>query len=284
MELTRYKRDLAVDFCLWLGDAYDSAGISVECARPTDSYGMALIIGGEERDVRFRVGLPLLGGWAITLHDAFPDSWRRWSRRRGEAKAAAINDIGRERAYAYQHDLLCQGREIGISLFMDHLAVRLWSDPMDGKYHSVLLKDFFLGRETYKTEKVAEHGAILKFPEGAYEATIMVEKATRSRRFARTTTGLRFTVAVEKGVPHPGKGENSYDCEEDATYSICYAEVPFSADLSPGDIRSMAMDYCDRFVADVTETRLKRGGKFWKPEAMRESAMAEDAPPAMRPA
>jgi hypothetical protein len=34
---------------------------------------------------------------------------------------------------------------------------------------------------------------------------------------------MRVDLKIDKGIPHAGKGENSWDCGDDATYGMCCA-------------------------------------------------------------
>jgi hypothetical protein len=54
-------------------------------------------------------------------------------------------------------------------------------------------------------------------------------------------------------IPHPGKGENSYDCEDDATYSLTT------------EARNEA-EAIGAMVATVMRSRQKYGGLNWQPK------------------
>jgi hypothetical protein len=65
----------------------------------------------------------------------------------------------------------------------------------------------------------------------------------------------RANLDIERGVPTPGKGENSWDCGQDATYGLtCPASTVEEALAS--------------LRASVMRDRERYGGKDWKPEAV----------------
>ena len=56
----------------------------------------------------------------------------------------------------------------------------------------------------------------------------------------------------EQGLPIPGKGENSWDCGDDAYYSI-------------GTPAATAMEAVEYAADRVLETRRRYGGSSWAP-------------------
>lgn len=85
------------------------------------------------------------------------------------------------------------------------------------------IDDFFLGRMKYSTETLEERDIVISMPEGNYPAKAKMERATRKRPrwFARIETSI--TVDIPKGIPHEGKGENSWDCGKDALHGYGYS-------------------------------------------------------------
>ncbi|HXI16285.1 MAG TPA: hypothetical protein VNM48_07925, partial [Chloroflexota bacterium] len=66
---------------------------------------------------------------------------------------------------------------------------------------------------------------------------------------------VRADVQVPEGVPHPGKGENAWDCGEDATYALTCAEQTPEAAVG-------------RLVESVLRDRRRYGGDQWRPQAL----------------
>lgn len=86
----------------------------------------------------------------------------------------------------------------------------------------------FFGRDTVDQEIVAEGTCVVPMPEANYPATFETTKYTRryKGRFGKIrdlVLGPRFhySTNVEPGKPVavPGKGENSWDCDDDAIYA-----------------------------------------------------------------
>ena len=59
-------------------------------------------------------------------------------------------------------------------------------------------------------------------PEGAYQWTIDKVEHTWVNRLGQTKKRVSFDLKCKDGeqIPHPGKGENPFDCGPDATYSL----------------------------------------------------------------
>ncbi len=83
----------------------------------------------------------------------------------------------------------------------------------DGNFHPI---DFFLGHMKCKTEVLETKDVQIPMPEGLYAAKAKMEERTRSRArwFGKKSTSI--WIDIPGGIPHQGKGENSWDCGEDA--------------------------------------------------------------------
>jgi len=79
---------------------------------------------------------------------------------------------------------------------------------------------FFLGESKYESKTVKEGIAVIEMEEGSYKATwkMNIDSWKRPRWFKKTIT--RFEIEVKDGISHPGKGTTSYNCEDDALYSV----------------------------------------------------------------
>lgn len=118
------------------------------------------------------------------------------------------------------------GRIIGLSYHDKALWVSLWDDPMESRgvdpwwWDFVIhFDDLLLGKAKHNLEVLQEGETKIDMPEGVYDAKYKVEKRTWKRSrwpFATTRTGIYFDIPV--GIPHEGKGENSWDCGMDATF------------------------------------------------------------------
>lgn len=147
------------------------------------------------------------------------------------------------------------GREC--SLRVHHWAVWInpWSrehewrseDPWWIRGLVIHLDDLIFGRDKYSEHDLETRAVLVPMPEGSYKATARLFESTwaRPRWFARRL--LRVELDIKGGIPHEGKGENSWDCGEDATFgTTCPAET-----IEEG---------IAKLVESVLESRHRRGG------------------------
>lgn len=123
-------------------------------------------------------------------------------------------------------------REIGFSWYDGYLMLSLWCrngnewSRGDRWWHfkqPIMLNpaDFFLGRDKYSDEPLESGEIEFSLPESDYIATYRLFCSTWKRpRWPRPRRLLRGEIGVEGGVPIPGKGENSWDCDDTVTYSL----------------------------------------------------------------
>ena len=153
------------------------------------------------------------------------------------------------------------GRELSFGFYDWAWHWNVWTnqDEWDSKtpkwrdgYFSI--PDFVLGKTECTTVKHDPISATVSLPEGNYPVTVIFETRTWKRPrwpLARVRSGA--DVDSEQGIPIPGKGENSWDCGEDAYHSIGTSATTIEE----------AIAYT---IEVVTERRLKYGGKNWQPE------------------
>lgn len=190
--------------------------------------------GGCEEDYTVSLGLGFVDLWLILSgfrpYDALPRSW---------------------------------GRDTGLSLNEDHLVLMFncddssWSSktgPAHGWSKSWFLKDVFLGRAKYTRGEGEPVAAVVSMPEGDYPCTVMLRTDRWDRpRWPWPHTVRRADVEMERPIPFPGKGENSWDCGEDGMYS---QTAPAS---SVEEAVAKAREY-------VLGRRLRYGGRNWTPK------------------
>ena len=124
-------------------------------------------------------------------------------------------------------------REFTVSMSDWTIRFALWArqmewnkkDPWWIRGVSLDLKDLVLGRTHYEKEVIGRVPCAVPMPEGTYPAVATIERHTwkRSRWFPRSRTDV--WLEIPKGIPHAGKGENSWDCGDDGLFGIGGATV-----------------------------------------------------------
>jgi len=132
-----------------------------------------------------------------------------------------------------------------------------------GSFH---LLDFVFGDTRYEKKEVTRQAVLIPMPERNYRGTVTVERRTWARprwpfRFGSLGENVLFheslgyDLKMEEGeqIPFPGKGENSWDCGEDALFG----------QSGKGGIE----DAIASAVRSVFKSRRRHGGSIaWKPE------------------
>lgn len=152
------------------------------------------------------------------------------------------------------------GREIGFSIFDGAIAIDLWNDPMehrgaDPKWWHIYIwpKDIILGPAKYSERILRTSRVEVPMPEATYPATVQIQEATWKRpRWPWPLRRIRAEITPDKPIPFPGKGENSWDCGEDATHSMTCG-----ATNEQGAVSAL--------VKSVLDDRYRHGGKMWRP-------------------
>lgn len=151
-------------------------------------------------------------------------------------------------------------REISLRFFDTAVWWYLWHDPDSwssgtprwrcGSFH---FDDFLLGSRVYSERTLSEHATRIAMPEGEYDATVRLLESTwkRPRWFAKRL--VRSEVSVPNGIPFPGKGENSWDCGEDALFSQTSTATTVEKAIA-------------NVVESVLRSRRRNGGSVnWRP-------------------
>lgn len=131
-----------------------------------------------------------------------------------------------------------------------------WSSPPRWRRWNFDSMDFLVGRQKYTERDLESIETTVPTPEGAIPATVRLFESTWRRPrwpFWPLTRRLdRADIELHRPVPIPGKGENSWDCGEDAIYSLtCRATTVAEAVAA--------------VVESYTQTRERHGGRHWTP-------------------
>lgn len=195
-----------------VGDKPRSPGVRVEWqfgrrARFTHAY---FHIGGAESD--FGAGLALYGLFALwlSISDVVPYRW--------------LN----------RH---FNGNETGVSVHDWAVWIDVWNDDSGWTsrrrwQHIVIHIDRLLfGKCVYTTRDIETVDVAVTLPEGTYKAKCrMFESTWTWQRLRRPRTLMRAEITPERGITVPGKGENSWDCGDDAVFGLtCFASTPQEA-------------------------------------------------------
>lgn len=144
---------------------------------------------------------------------------------------------------------------ISLTLHSGALWWKLWTPTMewssktprwrDGSFD---FADFFLGRAKCSHQTIEEREILVPMPEKSYPATATLAEWVwkRPRWFAKRLK--RVSIDIPGGIPFPGKGENSWDCGDDATFGI-----------TTGECRSIA-EGVGQLVGSVLRDRVRNGG------------------------
>lgn len=150
-------------------------------------------------------------------------------------------------------------RHIGFYVRDNNFHLSLWErddghhrdDPKWESTH-LFLDDLFFGPATYSKTVLEKADVLIPMPEKSYPATVELLAASWTRPRWFTKRMLTCHVEIPGGIPTPGKGENSWDCGQDATFGIsCQASTVHEA--------------ISKVVASVLRDRERHGGRNWTP-------------------
>lgn len=161
------------------------------------------------------------------------------------------------------------GREIGFYVSRDEDAVMpsvvlhwdIWTNdnewsPKTPRWRTshVDLFDALLGPvRSYETVILRKKSVKIPMPEGSYDGTLeMHERRFTRRRWPFTEVLKTARLEVEDGIPHEGKGENSWDCGEDALFGLsCTAKNEADA---IGKVIALVLENRRRYDGNIDAT------------------------------
>lgn len=150
-------------------------------------------------------------------------------------------------------------REIGIHYYDGLLYWHLLSDPDNWsdsvpkwRDYSINIKRLIEGKKEHTSELLEEKSIKLCLFEKDYFGTGKLFSNSAKDRWGRIKKSLIVELSFPNGIPIPGKGENGWDCEEDAIYQFNY----------PASSIDVALEDAHQ---SVLNRRLKYGGKNWLP-------------------
>lgn len=194
----KYRRS-QIEFCWHFGGGMRWLGA-----------GMTLFDGEVYRDISFRLGL-WFGSFYLSLEDVLPKRFG-WPR----------HNWGHDTSIQISADGGCNGPYVSIDLHHadgDCFDCKGWKGPH--WYWWPL--NTLLGKPVYNSKPLTQdpvHRRVL-MPEAFYPVAVtLTEDSWKRPRWPWPTVVRRATVECLRPIPKPGKGENSWDCGEDGTYSM----------------------------------------------------------------
>lgn len=224
-------------------------GIQWVLLRKQHSVGVSLDVGGgdSDRDVVFALRIPYFGVY-LSAEDIWP---RRWE----------FYNPGQKYPSSRELSVAWHNQALWIALWRDpdesygRGGPLFWKDARSRQRHIVIHPlDILLGRTRCETERLDAQSAEVELPEGRYPVQVVIERRTWTRPRWPWSRKVRISanVSSEKGLPIPGKGENGWDCDDDAYYSI-------------GTPTATVIDAVQHAAKQVLETRMRYGGPSWVP-------------------
>lgn len=229
-------------------------GVRVEWSRRWRSTFIATVgYGGEEDFAEWTLALPRL----FFLHFAFdtPFRWKRlrpFGGRYSESEAKfGLYQVAGTLYFLVGHDSMgtfysTHGRGGAIGRWL--------RDIKRNKQVTLFRGDWILGNPRYSLD-VLEAGIPIVVDVGqwdgdSYRGTAKHTRRSTKRRFS-TKTWTAYEIDMEQGIPFPGKGENSWDQDDDAIFGFGGATIETAI---------------EHIVADTLRARARHGGPNWRPQ------------------
>lgn len=207
------------------------------------------LAGGDTgRELTFSVGLKRVFLWFLTFDFPWFEKWM-------PGKMVQSSRDGRWFKMPVE-------RNIGVRFFNDTLWLSLWENPNESSRDdswwwalSVNFPDLFLGCECRVSSEVIEQGTgVVSMPEGDYQADYSIKRSIYKRPRWRRRVLETMVVDLPVPIPVPGKGENSWDCGDDAIWSVAFNGANTSVEQAMNKVRDGALRDRERY-----------GGKRWVP-------------------
>jgi hypothetical protein len=139
-------------------------------------------------------------------------------------------NVGRWAKCDKEKFFIYEEREFALSIHDGGIWLLPWGDtmgdwsrdmPWHKENHSFYPMDFLFGLKKYSEVMTEEGNCLIPMPEGSYNANYKLFVSNWKRpRLPFKDELMRISIDCPDGIPHEGKGENSYDCGEDASFGI----------------------------------------------------------------
>lgn len=234
----------------------NSKSISIEWAGFSSHPSIYLRVDGDEQEVTFHIAF-FVGIW-ISFERFIPKSFYP--------------------TYASKtHGRLPEEREISLSFHGGSFWWNFWVSEewsswtknktwRKGCWH---ILDRIKGKHKCQRTEVERQQFVLPFLEGNYNVEVIKNerKDTWQRWPMKKSTTWEVKpgyykdgLFIEKPIPVDGKGENSWDCDEDATYAISFPGYPYKKEIKT------AYDAALYFWHSMMKDRERYGSAKWVPK------------------
>lgn len=205
------------------------------------SFSIGIDMLGEETDLMFHIKIPALFYFYLSFEHFLKWKGRIWQ----WLDKKGMDQHGRSIGFRIMD------KSIWIDLFRDDSG---WAKKYKGLWIVLHPIDRLLGKMQHSKEILESNIPVqVPMPEGIYNGVVQLTRDIWKRpRWPFKTVTYYSEIKVPGGVPFPGKGENSYDCGEDAI-------------MSTSAKGQRASDAVSNMVKSVLRNREKNGGKDWRP-------------------
>jgi len=196
----------------WLHVDGKSFGMNIEWSHGKHATigGLEIDVAGDDHpDITVMIGIPNLFLYFFSIRGILPRQWRR----------------------KIEHEY--RGRSTGIVIAEDHVSLHLWHSEgiysEAGIYRGLFIKDLLLGMAKYSERHLTPLAHMqVELPEAKYDVTIRLNQCTWKRpRWPWPTVITRAEIDIPGGIPIPGDGENDWDQDDDAIYSLTVPAASF---------------------------------------------------------
>lgn len=211
--------------------------------KPRCGFSIDLSTGDSDDGICFYLALPFLFLVYLAFEGFVPRHWFP-----GEWRTNSID--GKTYYYA-------EKRSVGVCIHDWIIWFSLWenpnewnrSDPWWWRFNLHIL-DFFLGQQKYSACTIQKGRIAIPMPEKAYPANYELYDGIWKRPRWKTLIVRRLNIDNDEGIPLPGKGTTSYNCSDDASYSVSM--------VYRGSLDATVKEY----AAGLIQDRVKRGGVY----------------------
>jgi hypothetical protein len=151
------------------------------------------------------------------------------------------------------------GREVCVYWHEGSLQWSFWVDPAGWtnsrpKWRNGHLdfRDLLFGKPEYESIEIKSATIRVPMPERTYEGRCVLSEDVWKRPRGLPRRRRRAHIDMKEPIPFPGKGENSWDCGEDALHGLTT------------DARTVG-DAIGAVVSSVMNSRERHGGVDWRP-------------------